>query len=474
MKYKLFFILSITGIFFLSACSDFLKEQSQDEIIPQTTTDLRELLMGSGYPDNNEPTAFTYFLDDDVELYLAIAEFVEGSASTQYFPSYTWQSTFADVDGLGNPVGESAGSTAYYKIYERIKGCNAVLDYIDDAIGPQVEKDRVKAEALAVRALYYFKLVNLYGEPYNHNKEALGVPLKLTSTMTEAFMPRNTVAEVYDTIVSNLKTASALLEPLPIIRRSYHINQPAIHILLSRIYLFMENYAACMEEASKVMEKGGVLLNMTSGAGAASYYLKYENPEVEWMFGGRPQANQSPYIPAPEFRASFDQVNDARFRYGFSTITSFSVTPLVLKYISSSTETLQAMRTAEAYLNRAEANAQLGNSAAALSDLNELRRNRIVDYTDENISGKEALITAIRDERRKEFCYEGFRWFDLRRYGMPAITHRFQRESGEPVLVYTLAEKDPMYTLPFPNSLLLRNPALIQNPSAFLGERMGY
>jgi hypothetical protein len=230
----------------------------------------------------------------------------------------------------------------------------------------------------------------------------------------------------------------------------------------------MDDWTNCVAEANKALNQGCVLLDMTSGVGAASYYLQYNNPEVEWYFGGRPQANQSPYIPAPEFRASFN-ANDARLRWGLSTPTP---TPLILKYASTST-VLQVIRTAEAYLNRAEANVQLDNLSAALSDLNEIRRNRIVGYVDENITGKEELLNAIRNERRKEFCYEGFRWFDLRRYGMPSITHRYLRELGETVLTYTLKERDPMYTLPFPNSLLIRNPKLVQNPSAFIGERIG-
>ncbi|MDR3245611.1 MAG: RagB/SusD family nutrient uptake outer membrane protein [Prevotellaceae bacterium] len=473
MKYKSFLTLYFAGMILLNACSGFLEEKSQDEVIPQTTSDFRELLMGSGYPVNGEPSNFIYFMDDDVELYLAIAEFVGNSAALQFFPSYTWQPTFTEVDGLGNPVNENAGTTAYYSFYERIKGCNAVLDFIGDAIGPQIEKDRIRAEALAVRSLYYFILVNLYGEPYNYNRNSPGVPLKLESKIDDVHLARNTVSDVYDTIVANLNEATRLMDPLPIIRQSYHINQPAIHILLSRVYLFMENWNGAVSEANKAIEQGGELLDMTSGTGAASYYLKYGNPEVEWYFGGNQQASQSPYIPAPAFRESFDQVNDARFRWGFSTITQFSVTPLILKYVSGSMEPKQVIRTAEAYLNRAEANAQLNNTAPSLADLNELRRHRITGYVDENIAVKDVLIEAIRNERRKEFCYEGFRWFDLRRYGMPSITHLYQQEAGEAVLTYTLRENDPMYTLPFPNSLLLRNPGLTQNPSAAMGERMG-
>ena len=55
----------------------------------------------------------------------------------------------------------------------------------------------------------------------------------------------------------------------------------------------------------------------------------------------------------------------------------------------------------------------------------------------------DALITQIREERRKELCYEGQRWFDLRRYGMPSIQHKWEGK------VYTLTKNDPSYVLLF-------------------------
>ena len=59
----------------------------------------------------------------------------------------------------------------------------------------------MKAEALAVRALLYFQLVNIYGEPYNHNKEALGVPVRLIADLTEKQIERSTVGYVYEEVI---------------------------------------------------------------------------------------------------------------------------------------------------------------------------------------------------------------------------------------------------------------------------------
>ena len=129
-------------------------------------------------------------------------------------------------------------------------------------------------------------------------------------------------------------------------------------------------------------------------------------------------------------------------------------------------EYAKARKTAEAYLNRAEARvlSLTPDLAGALADLNELRRHRIVGYTDVSITDAEELLQAIRDERRKELCFEAHRWFDLRRYGMPSISHDFRIGTSHPMLRYTLEEKDPLYTLPIPRSVLDSNVELEQNP----------
>jgi hypothetical protein len=478
---------TIVGILLLtSACSDFLEEKSQDEVIPKTTADFRELLLGSGYPGGTEPAAILYYMDDDVALNFASNsiggyQYVGSLSAITSAPIFTWQPYYADANGFDAPINENPANTPYARYYERIKGCNAVLDYVDDAIGSTQDRDRVKAEALAVRAYFYFQLVNLYGEPYSHNPDALGVPLKLDSGI-ETELARATVATVYDQIIADLSEAARLMDPLVIVRKDYHINQPAIHILLSRVYLHMERWEDCIRETNKAFEQGTALTDTatfraaattTNDYGTRSFtsFINYNNPEVEWIFGGRPQAEQQAYMPDLQFLSEFDADNDLRYVTGISVQVASGFA--ILTKLPTGTALAQCIRAAEAVLNRAEANALLGNSTEALKDLNDLRRSRIVGYVNENIPGQEALLEAIRMERRKEFCYEGFRWFDLRRYGMPRITHRYQGDETARVEVFTLAEKDPMYTLPLPNSLILRNPALLQNESRNAPDRTG-
>jgi hypothetical protein len=126
----------------------------------------------------------------------------------------------------------------------------------------------------------------------------------------------------------------------------------------------------------------------------------------------------------------------------------------------------KGMRVAEAYLNRAEAYIRYGqaqDAQKALDDLNTLRRHRHADgYVDLRLSDIPDLLTFCREERRRELSFEEHRWFDLRRYGMPAIKHVFHGEATETPREITIpAER---YVLPFSREVLDRNPNLVPNP----------
>lgn len=76
------------------------------------------------------------------------------------------------------------------------------------------------------------------------------------------------------------------------------------------------------------------------------------------------------------------------------------------------------MRLAEIYLTEAEANIELedGNLELAREDINKIRE-RVSMPRVETLDRHE-LRKALRYERTIELCDEGFRWFDLRRWGM--------------------------------------------------------
>ena len=126
----------------------------------------------------------------------------------------------------------------------------------------------------------------------------------------------------------------------------------------------------------------------------------------------------------------------------------------------------RSLRLSEAYLNYAEAMAMLGGSGddEATAALNTLREKRFdpEDFEEVEFSSNAELVQFVREERRRELCFEGHRWFDLRRWGMPAITHTWHNSSSQSSS-YTLQEGDLLYTVPIPDEALQSNASLIQN-----------
>ena len=124
------------------------------------------------------------------------------------------------------------------------------------------------------------------------------------------------------------------------------------------------------------------------------------------------------------------------------------------------------LRTAEGYLNAAEACAMLGDAGAASGWLNRLRGKRIKDYEDVVYTADE-IIEQVRVERRKELCLEGHRWLDLRRYAVckkspfKKIIERVYalydwdgRSVFKYAEVYQLNVDDPAYVFAIPKAVL--------------------
>ncbi|MBB6461876.1 RagB/SusD family nutrient uptake outer membrane protein [Flammeovirga kamogawensis] len=130
------------------------------------------------------------------------------------------------------------------------------------------------------------------------------------------------------------------------------------------------------------------------------------------------------------------------------------------------------MRYAEIFLNKAEAEYELGNLDAAKLSLNKIRnRAGLEDYALNN----DRLQSSIRDERMRELCYEGFRKKDLIRWGI--LADRLH-ELKEQMLLSDLDPASGKYflfrasdyvkypkhsVLPIPNREITNNPNLVQH-----------
>lgn len=111
----------------------------------------------------------------------------------------------------------------------------------------------------------------------------------------------------------------------------------------------------------------------------------------------------------------------------------------------------------------AEAAALDDDEETAVEALETLLKNRFVTGTEIEITERgDALVERIRLERRLELCFEGHRWFDLRRYGMPSITRVWK--NGDYVKSYTLKREGPVLHVANPAERVGREPTVGAKP----------
>ncbi|MEN8118841.1 MAG: RagB/SusD family nutrient uptake outer membrane protein [Bacteroidota bacterium] len=497
-------ILAFLIITIFTGCEKFLEPQSESEIVPDKIESLNELLLGEAYPRNSGNILFETVLSvlsDDIEYVAYVSEenLPQSNLQECTFAAYSWQPDMFTTFWMAEYFSETYYNS-WKNLYRGIMGCNAVLDYVDKVSGTQKEKNNVLGQALALRGFYYFHLVNTYGQPYNYNKKALGVPLKLNSDLDIDAQPRNTVGQVYESILSDLKEAEKVIllnDEADQWKPDYRISLPMVQLLLSRIYLYIEDWNNAAIYAEKVISNSNFSLfnlnNVPEPTDFEPYYNfndYYNNSEVIWLYGQNKDAFYLSWYQSLTTATAVSGDDKALYKVSDNLTALYNVNDLrsnlymisdypgerykvpmgkieVNEFRSPSNEGFsRSFRLSEAYLNAAEAYAMLNNSGKTLQLINELQSNRFVNSTFIPLTGlsSEELLQAVRDERRRELCFEGHRWFDLRRYGMPSINHKWYDENG--VITYTLQKNDNGYTLPIPDEALLKNTELVQNPLA--------
>jgi len=512
MNRSILTFLSAAAILLLCGCKKFLEQHSQDELTPTTISSLNELMGKEGYPyiptsstasDGFSICEYLNWLDDDAKLQNETSQ----STLVEYVkPFYAWSDKMykESVAASYYPVG---GKNPYQSLYNRIRGCNVVMDMLPDVSGTQAEKDQLMGEALVMRAYYYFMLVNLYAWPYNdvvHDRNSSpGVPIISSGGISDKLVARSPVKEVYDFMTSDIEKGTAMLENNKLIATPYHINYRSAWLLASRIYLHMEEWDKVIEYTNKLIGNYPIVtdlntwktpLYVNSNSTANANFIDPANSEVLFLFSSVRSGDLTALgvgtlstwsLIASDELLNIYEAND--MRCALYPKTSFFLNILggynTQSKVNSVGRAGRCFRMAEAYVNRAEAfvrKAVNGEDASllqkSLDDLNFLRGKRFkVGATNAVVTpaslgnDPKTVLEFCKTERRRELCFEEFRWFDLRRYGMPAIVHAFN--PNEPRVInpaltiqkYTIPTGGNRYLMKIPDNIIEANPLITQN-----------
>ena len=139
--------------------------------------------------------------------------------------------------------------TVGYNVIMQLNNLIANIESLE-AAGTEEDFDDALGQALTYRAMIYFDLVRLYGEPYNENKSALGVPDVTIMLDAMAQEGRATVETNYNTILSDLQRAENLIGKA---KNNGFINYYGNKALQARVYLSMDKFTEALAAAEAVI-----------------------------------------------------------------------------------------------------------------------------------------------------------------------------------------------------------------------------
>lgn len=339
--------------------------------------------------------------------------------------------------------------------YQNINFCNQVLDHVDTmSTVTSANKTRFLAEARFVRAWSYFRLVRAYGR----------VPLILHVPLTEAEQnpTQSTAAIVYDSIENDLNIAAADLPVSVSADQKGRATSGAALALHAKVAMYLQKWQDVLTYTNTIIASGQyslfadyyqqfrianennsesifevqcnyVLNNSDLSNSQYSQIQGDRDASAGWGFNvptldlvnefetGDPRLTGT-VMMAGTVTPSGDSVPKAAAgaptRYNMKTYVPFAVAKATN---SGADQNYRAFRYSDVLLMNAEANNELGNTAAALASLEKVRaRARGTNASilpQVTTTDQTTLRTAIWHERRVELAMENDRYFDVIRQG---------------------------------------------------------
>jgi starch-binding outer membrane protein, SusD/RagB family len=371
--------------------------------------------------------------------------------------------------------------------YSTINRLNNIIAAIDGGTISGAEfdagKDRLKGEALGLRALLHFNLVQLWALPYDISKKGNntqpGVVLRTVPTLNaqqEVALPRASVEEVYSQVIKDLQESVQLLGISGQRTSLNRFSQNAAKAILARVYFYSGDYENAYTVSNEI-----ILSNDYALADSANLLPSYNyagtstppgglKPEVIFQlvnvqldqsngaFGFYTQAANPFMDVSGDLFSTYEEKDIRRTQLIFNPNPAVSIR-VCRKYNRASGSNVlpnpRIIRLAEVHLIRAESALRKSGAdvSVALQSLNTIRQRALnSEFVPETETDVNLLLEKVMLERRKELRFEGDRYMNLRRLGLPI--------GNGPNSTLNYAK----FLFKIPQEEIAGNPAIEQNP----------
>lgn len=451
MKNLLFICFAVI----ITSCSDFLDVKPKSQSLPDNLEVLQHLIQNDG---NIQTEKLTLYMNDDYKL-------IPG-ATTGYNAKQT-DRVYDFADYYTDPEENDGQFDHSWTIIDR---ANLILNNIDAAVGDDEElRNRIKGQALIMRAGSYFTLANVWCPPYTSataNDPETGMPLRTEHILT-GDLTRTTLNELYEFILKDIEEAIPLLPEIDLTRADGSVQMA--HSLLTRVYFMMGDYENALVEAKKTMTYE--INSLADYNNIDSYELDAtKNPENVFLrtnvFFNAAYVSQSTFYVNPSLVSLFDTSNDLRY----SKLITLDWSGNTL-YIGSNGY-FSGISVPDIMLMQAECEARVGDYNIATDLVNTIRSKRFAiatsgqspTYYELTATNKEQAIAHVLMERRLELCFTFSRFLDIRRLNAlhnAGISLERPNTIGD---ASALPANDNKWTLAIPQINISINPEVKQNP----------
>ncbi|MFA6769610.1 MAG: RagB/SusD family nutrient uptake outer membrane protein [Bacteroidales bacterium] len=469
MKILKYIVLFMAFSLVLGGCEKYLELNPDNRVRLETVEDYQAVVTGA-YPMAYH--MFTELYTENVRFY-DYEDYNQANITSWLKPIYLWSDHYITNNAI-------TPEAAWRKYYRDIYLSNVVLEGIDNATGDDELRESLKGEAYMIRAYSHFMLVNIFAKHYKKETAAkdLGVPYMVeTEKISGTSYKRDNIQYVYDMIETDAFKALELVNKKYMKVPKFHWSKASMHAFFSRFYLFKEEWDKSLFHSEEVFKINNSIRDLFTDfdkyfltgehSTFARRYFETHNPNIllvsytlEWnsYFRGSLYAN--------EYRATFHK-DDVRGRI-FTRWNNQTPNYMARKFRGSLPSDGQSYSDVglfvveEVMYNAAEAAVRKSDPDFnyAIEKLNRILEQRCRPYISLKVADfptEEAMIEKILDEKNRELCYEGYRWFDVKRYNIP-VTHWDGRKEIH------LPADDLRRVFQIPFSELIANPEMEPNP----------
>ncbi|MFL5743733.1 MAG: RagB/SusD family nutrient uptake outer membrane protein [Niastella sp.] len=432
-------------VFGLSACNKQLNTAPTnavpEEIVLRSVANLNTLYEGSwralmddfysdiyGNPGFKTIALVSEAMGDDVALI---------TTKYSYAPVYRFTQMVDKTQSRNNAI--------WNQLYKIINSTNIIIANVDNVTGDATAKQVLKAQALALRAHLYLTIASFYQFSYLKDPLAKTAPIYTTPTTdTTRGNPKATLKDIYTQVFADLLQAKGLLDGYQRTAK-YKINKDVVNGLLARAYLNTGQWLSAAAAADEALKNYPLMppADYTKGFNDVnnSEWI-WGHPEIPSQSDGSysfnfldvssPVSGYYSFMADPFFGELFDNgdIRKTLFSWDNNPGREGNLQYKKFRFRDDETGDLVLMRSAEAYLIKAEGYARENNITEGAAALNALRTARGAITFDPTGATQQQLIDAILVERRKELWGEGFALADIIRNQLPVVRKPYVDGSG--------------------------------------------